>query len=60
MEYMIKEGKLWQVASGHHTRAWARVECVTRQEAVELAGAEHKTKGHWQQDSAKATLLDHI
>ena len=59
-EYMIKDGKLWRVAAGHHTRAQAQVGCVLPEEAVELARSEHTKNGHWQRDSIKKALLDHI
>jgi hypothetical protein len=42
-EYMIEGGKLWHIASGHSTRARSRVECVTREEATELAKLEQGT-----------------
>ena len=59
-EYMIEDRRLWRVASGHSTRARSRMECVTREEATQLAKLEHKSKGHWQQDSVKKSLLDRI
>ena len=59
-EYMIDEGKLWRVAGGHHTRARARVECVSPKEATELAREEHAVNGHWQRDAVKKALLDRI
>jgi len=59
-EYMIEDGKLWQVAGGHHTRARARVECVSPKEAVELVREEHVKNGHWQRDLVKKALLDRI
>jgi hypothetical protein len=59
-EYMIENGKLWRVAGGHGTRAWSKVECVTRDEAMRLAKIEHETNGHWQRDSVKKSLLDRI
>ena len=59
-EYMIEDGKLWRVAGGHSTRARSRVECVTRQEATELARLEHESNGHWQRDSIKKALLDRV
>jgi transposase InsO family protein len=59
-EYMIDEGKLWRVAGGHRTRARARVECVSPEEATELAKEEHTKNGHWQRDSVKKALLDRI
>ena len=59
-EYMVEDGKLWRVAGGHHTRAKSRVECVTREEAIQLAKQEHESNGHWQRDSVKKSLLDRI
>ena len=59
-EYMVKDGKLWRVAGGHHTRAKSRVECITRTEAISLAKQEHESNGHWQRDSVKKSLLDKI
>ena len=41
-------------------RAQSKVECITRREAIQLAKLEHKTNGHWQCDSVKKSLLDHI
>ena len=59
-EYMIQEGKLWRVAGGHSTRARPKVECITRDEAVQLAKQEHESNGHWQRDSVKKSLTDRI
>jgi hypothetical protein len=59
-EYTIEDGKLWRIAGGHSTRARSKVECVTREEATHLAKQEHETKGHWQRDSVKKSLLDRI
>ena len=59
-EYMIEEGKLWRVAGGHSTRARSKVECITREEATQLAKTEHETNRHWQHNSVKKSLLDHI
>ena len=59
-EYMIAEGKLWKVAGGHQARAKPRVECITREEATQLAKEEHTTNGHWQRDAIKKSLLDRI
>ena len=59
-EYAIDEGKLWRVAGGHSTRARSKVECITREEATQLAALEHETNGHWQRDSVKKSLLDRI
>ena len=59
-EYMIQDGKLWRVAGGHNTRAKSKVECVTRDEAVQLAKQEHESNGHWQRDSVKKSLIDRV
>ena len=40
-EYMIEDGKLWQIAGGHSTRAKSRVECITCEEASLLVKQEH-------------------
>ena len=57
--YMIKEGKLWKVGDGSD-RARARVECVTKEETVQLAWEEHRNNGHFHRDNIKAKLLDRI
>jgi hypothetical protein len=57
---MIDEGKLWFVGGGTRTRAVARRECVTKEEAVELARAEHDKGGHFHRDLVKIALLDRI
>jgi transposase InsO family protein len=59
-EYMIEGGKLWRVAGGHSTRARSKVECITKDEATQLARLEHESNGHWQRDSVKKSLLDRI
>ena len=59
-EYMDQGGKLWQVAGGHSTRAKSKVECITREEAIQLARLEHENNGHWQRDAVKKSLLDRI
>ena len=58
--YMIEEGKLWFVGGGTRARAVARRECVTKEEAVELARVEHEKGGHFHRDLIKMTLLDKI
>ena len=59
-EYMIDSGKLWRVAGGHHNRARAKVECITRNEATELAQKEHSERGHWGRDAIKKALMDRV
>jgi hypothetical protein len=58
--YMIEEGKLWYVGGGTGTRAVARRECVTKEEAMELARVEHEKGGHFHRDLIKIALLDRI
>ena len=60
LHYMIEDNKLWHVAGGTRTRAKSRQECVTQEEAAELAKEEHKKGGHWHRDSIKISLLDKI
>ena len=58
--YMIEDSKLWFVGGG--TWAWvvAKRECVTKEEAVELAKTEHKKGGHFHHDLVKMALLDRV
>ena len=58
--YMIEDGKLWFVGGGTRTRAVARRECVTKEEATELAKLEHEKGGHFHRDLVKIALLDKI
>ncbi|TFK18537.1 hypothetical protein FA15DRAFT_556077, partial [Coprinopsis marcescibilis] len=58
--YMVDQGKLWFVGGGTKIRAVARRECVTREEAVEMAKSEHEQGGHWHRDGIKIALLDRI
>ena len=58
--YMIADGKLWYVGGGTQARAVARRECVTKEEAVELAKEEHEKGGHFHRDLIKIALLDKI
>lgn len=46
-EYLIEDGRLWRTGGGHRSRARAKVECVTRLEATDLAKKEHEERGHW-------------
>ena len=57
--YMIEEGKLWKIGDGTG-RARARLECVTKEETVQLAWEEHRNNGHFHRDNIKAKLLDKI
>ena len=57
--YMIQDGKLWRVGDGSE-RARARLECVTREETVQLAREEHRDNGHFHRDNIKAKLLNRI
>ena len=55
--YMIEGEKLWKIGDGSD-RARARLECVTKEETVRLAGEEHRNNGHFHRDNIKAKLLD--
>lgn len=59
-EYMIEGNQLWKVAGGHHSRARAKVKCITKEEAIALAQKEHTERGHWGRDAVKKTLMDSV
>jgi len=58
--YIIEEGHLWCIADGKSTRARARVECISQEEAVEMARDSHAKNGHWGRDLTKLQLMDRI
>ena len=60
MRYIIEDGKLWYVGGGTSTRAVAKRECVTKEEAVEIARLEHEKGGHFHRDLVKIALLNRI
>ena len=60
LHYMIEDDKLWYLAGGAKARARARQECVTQEEATQLAKEEHEKGGHWHRDNIKIALLDRI
>jgi hypothetical protein len=55
-EYLVDEGKLWRLRHSNMSRAKSRVECVTKDEAKELARQTHSEGGHWGRDTIKLTL----
>jgi hypothetical protein len=57
--YMIEGEKLWKIGDGSD-RARARLECVTKEETVQLAWEEHRNNGHFHRDNIKAKLLNTI
>lgn len=59
-QYMIEDGRLWRIGKGTDTRARARLECVTRKEATEMARVVHEQQGHWGRDAIKIALMDKI
>ena len=59
-EYLMENNRLWKLAGGHHTRARAKVECITKTEAIALAQKEHTEGGHWGRDAVKKALMDRI
>ncbi|GAV99844.1 retrotransposon-like family member (retr-1) partial [Lentinula edodes] len=58
--YMVDGNRLWKVGGNEGIRDRARVECVTRREAVALAKTQHGEAGHWGRDSVKLALMDRI
>jgi hypothetical protein len=59
-QYVIENGKLWKLWGGTATRARAKVECISREEAKALAMRTHTEGGHWGRDTIKMALLDKI
>ena len=57
--YFIKDEKLWKLGSFTPARATARRECITKQEAVELARTKHN-KLHMHHDVLQNQLLDKV
>jgi len=58
--YQIENGRLYRIGDGKSTHARPRLECVTQEEAVELARVEHEKGGHFGRDLIKISLLDRI
>ncbi|KAJ6462998.1 hypothetical protein C8R45DRAFT_773106, partial [Mycena sanguinolenta] len=58
--YMIADGKLWRVPGGKSVRSEARVECVTKAEAKQMAWDTHRDNGHFGRDMIKVQLLSRI
>lgn len=59
-QYFIEEGKLWRIRGGTAQRARPRLECVTSEEARQIAGKQHTEHGHWGRDAIKLALMDKI
>ncbi|OJT14782.1 Retrovirus-related Pol polyprotein from transposon 297, partial [Trametes pubescens] len=57
-QYSIDDGKLWRTKGGTKARAQARIECITKAEAVERAREQHTQQGHWGRDAIKIALMD--
>jgi hypothetical protein len=56
----MEDNHLWRVAGGHRNMGRAKVECITRDEAIALAQKEHEEKGPWGRDTIKKALMDRI
>lgn len=60
MDYYVEDRQLWKVTNRHSIRGITRTECISREEAFELAKHEHTTNGHWGRDLIKLKLLDSV
>ncbi|KAG2079476.1 uncharacterized protein F5147DRAFT_555253, partial [Suillus discolor] len=60
LEYLIENGKLWRLRGGTTVRARSRTECVTQEEAEQMATTQHEQMGHWGRDTIKIALTDRI
>jgi hypothetical protein len=58
--YQIEDGCLYRIGDGKSIHARPHLECVTQEEAVEMARIEHKRGGHFGRDLIKISLLDRI
>jgi len=58
--YIIEDGCLWHIADGKSTCAQTQVECISQEEAIEMAKDIHAKNGHWGHDLTKLQLMDHI
>ena len=56
----IDGNKLWRIGDSKSTRACARLECITQNEAKEMACLKHEKNGHFGQDLIKISLLNQI
>ena len=45
--YQIDSNKLWRIGDGKSTRACTRLECITQNEAKEMARLEHQKNSHF-------------
>lgn len=59
-EYLIEDGKLWRLRGGTTVRARSKTECITHEEAKQLAVEQHEQNGHWGQDMIKIALTDQV
>ena len=59
-QYLIQDRKLWRLRGGTAVQARSKVECVTREEAKQLATEQHANGGHWGRDAIKIALTDRI
>ncbi|KAG2048152.1 hypothetical protein BDR06DRAFT_1073349, partial [Suillus hirtellus] len=58
--YSIEDGRLWRIADGKSIRTRLRLECISQEEAVEMAMQEHTKNGHWGRDLTKLKMMDCI
>lgn len=58
--YVLDDGKLWRLDKGNTTRARGKVECINREEAVEMARKTHREGGHWGRDAVKVSMMDKV
>ncbi|KIK58485.1 hypothetical protein GYMLUDRAFT_171114 [Collybiopsis luxurians FD-317 M1] len=58
--FMVEGNCLWKVGGNDGVRDRARVECITKAEAQQMAVQQHDAGGHWGWDHIKLALLDRI
>jgi hypothetical protein len=60
LSYQIDVGWLWCIGNSKSTWARPQLQCVTQEEAKELAHHEHQTNGDFRWDLIKIMLLDWV
>jgi hypothetical protein len=53
LQYIIEDEKLWRLKGGMETRARAKVECISKEEAKILAEKAHMEGGHWGREAIR-------
>ncbi|KJA12580.1 hypothetical protein HYPSUDRAFT_107971, partial [Hypholoma sublateritium FD-334 SS-4] len=56
-EYFIEDNRLWKLGSSKSIRGEAKRECISQEEATDLAREIHRQNGHFHRDNVKSNML---